>query len=63
VIPYGDISMLLAVARRYGAGYLVLEQNNPWQLADLYHARIEPPELEYLGSIKTTRLYRITLEE
>ncbi len=63
VIPYGDTNMLLAVARRYGAGYLVLEQNNPWQLADLYHALIEPPELEYLGSVKTTRLYRITFEE
>lgn len=63
VIPYGDTNMLLAVARRYGAGYLILEQNNPWQLADLYHARIELPELAYLGSVKTTRLYRITFEE
>jgi hypothetical protein len=63
VIPYGDPDMLLAAARRYQARYLVLEQNNPWQLADLFHARVVPPELEYLASVGSTRLYRIKIRE
>ncbi len=63
VIPYGDTGMLLAAARQYGARYLILEQTNPWQLADLYHERVRVSELRYLGSVAATRLYRVSLEE
>jgi hypothetical protein len=59
VIPYGDESMLLAAARRYGVRFLVLEITNPPQLSALYHGRVDPPELEYLASVGLTRLYRI----
>jgi hypothetical protein len=63
VIPYGGVDMLLAAARKYDARYLVLEANNPWQLADLFHRRNVPPGLEYLGSVGTTQLFRIKREE
>lgn len=63
VIPYGDSQMLLAAARWYGARYLVLEQTNPWQLADLYNGREAPGGLEHLGDVNRTRLYRIEAGE
>jgi hypothetical protein len=63
VIPFGDEKMLLAAARQYEIRYLVLEITNPGQLADLYHARVSPSELEYLASVGTTRLYRINLRK
>lgn len=59
VVPYGDEQVLLEVARKYGIQYLVLEISNPWQLVNLYEARVNPPELEYLEAAGSTRLYRI----
>ena len=59
VIPYGDEQILLRAARHYQADYLVLEKTNPVPLVDLYLRRREPSELEYLGRIGTTALYRI----
>jgi hypothetical protein len=62
VIPFGDEQMLLAAARQYGIRYLVLETNNAQQLAPLYYGQVNPPELEYLVSVGTTRLYRINIQ-
>ncbi len=61
VIPDGDEEMLLAAARQFQARYLVLEITNPWMLLDLYLGQSQRPELTYLTSIGTTRLYRIDL--
>jgi hypothetical protein len=63
VIPYGDEQVLLTAARTYDIRYLVLEISNPRQLGNLYHGRVNPPELEFLGSAGKTRLYRIRLEK
>lgn len=63
VIPHGDEQTLLAAARQFDIRYVVLEASNPRQLSDLYHARVNPPELEYLETAGTTRLYRIRLVE
>lgn len=60
VIPYGDENMLLDVAGQFGVRYLILERTNPWQLANLYHGRVVSPELEYLTTVGSTRLYRVT---
>jgi hypothetical protein len=61
VIPNGDAQMLLAAARQFGMRYLILEVNNPVALGDLYLERTQPPELVYLSSVGSTRLYRIDL--
>jgi hypothetical protein len=63
VIPYGDEQMLLAAARKYGIRYVVLETNNASQLSPLYHGQVNPPELEYLTSVGSTRIYRINLQK
>jgi hypothetical protein len=59
VIPFGDERMLLSAARKYAVDYLILEASNPYQLESLYQRLHEPPELEYLGQVGTTSLYRI----
>jgi hypothetical protein len=61
VIPYGDDSMLYAAAQRYRVRYLVLELTNPWQLAPLYDRREDArSEFEYITSVGTTHLYRVS---
>lgn len=59
VIPYGDATMLLDVARQYQVRYLILEKTNPWQLANLYYHRVIPIELEYLTEVGTTQLFKV----
>jgi len=59
VIPYGDERTLIAAAQKYHLDYVVLETTNPRQLADLYHGRVSPPELEYLTSVGSTKLFRV----
>lgn len=60
VIPYGDENMLLAAARQFDVQYVVLERTNPRQLSKLYHGQVTSPELEYLTTVGSTRLYRIS---
>jgi hypothetical protein len=62
VIPFGDEQMLLAVARKYKARYLVLEPNNAYYLPGLYSVEAVLPELEYLEAVGETRLFRINLQ-
>jgi hypothetical protein len=57
VIPNGDAQTLLAAARQYGVHYIILEDHNPQQLANLYHGREIPSELRPVGSVGTTRLF------
>jgi hypothetical protein len=63
VVPYGDPQMLLAAARKYQIRYLVLETNNSPELGDLYRAKIDVPELDYLSSVGSTRLYRVKYQK
>lgn len=44
-IPNGDPETLLAVCRRYGATYLILEPNHPAPLTGLYKKENVPPAL------------------
>ena len=39
VVPNGDVDMLLSVADRYGVSYVVLDQNRPEALAEVYEGR------------------------
>lgn len=59
VIPYGDEHTLISAALRYRARYVILETNNPRQLSDLYHNRVSPPELEYMASVGSTKLFLV----
>ncbi|MBN1937835.1 MAG: glycosyltransferase family 39 protein [Anaerolineae bacterium] len=45
VVPNGDVDMLLRVAGRYGARYVILDENAPLPLRPIYDQLAEPFEL------------------
>lgn len=62
VIPFGNQSTLLAVAERYHASYVVIEENSKFNdIKHLYENPQENPSFNYLGEIDGARLYEIEL--
>jgi len=49
----------LAVAARYNVQYLVLDQNYVEGLKSLYEQPQNYPRLEFLGTVKDARIFRI----
>lgn len=62
VIPDGNVHTMLEAARRYSAGYLILETDHVSGLDWLYTWPGNRPGLEYLGAVREIHLYRIDLE-
>jgi hypothetical protein len=59
-LPFGDEATLLAVARKFGARYLVLEKGGTFEsIQDLYNNPQDNPSFTYLGEVDSARLYRI----
>jgi hypothetical protein len=58
-IPDGDVSASLAVARRYGGAYLLLEPNHPRALEGLYTNPGDRPGLVYLLTMEGTHIFHI----
>jgi hypothetical protein len=59
-LPFGDESMILAAAKKYGARYLVLEKAGTFDsIQDLYDHPEDNPSFKYLGEVDSARLYRI----
>jgi hypothetical protein len=61
VIPDGDITHTLAVAERYGASYLLLEENQE-NLLDLYQSPSDVGNLRYVGTWHKIRIFQIVSE-
>jgi len=60
VIPYGNDAVLLEVAERYNARYLILEKNGVYDgIKALYDTPRQDPIFDYLGEVNGARLYRI----
>ena len=59
VVPDGGVPDLLAAAQRYQASYLLVEENHPAGLGDLYSDPGDLPGLEYLGMFERTQIFRI----
>ena len=59
VIPDGDPGTLLKVADRYDASYLVLEENHPAGLDELYNNPQCCQDLEFITSVNGARIFRI----
>jgi hypothetical protein len=57
--PYGDVSTLRTVAKRYHARYLLLEYNHPKDLDGLYDDPGDRPGLRYLFEFEDTQVYAI----
>jgi hypothetical protein len=59
-LPFGDESTILAVAQRFGARYLVLENGGTFDsIQDLFENPESNPSFQYLGEVESARLYRI----
>jgi hypothetical protein len=59
-LPFGDESTILAVAKKFGARYLILEKGGTFEaIDDLYQNPDGNPSFTYLGEIDNARLYRI----
>ena len=61
-IPNGGVEPLLAAARQYGAGYVLLEANHPAGLASLYAHPGDQPGLHYVTSFDGAHLFEVNLE-
>jgi hypothetical protein len=62
-LPYGDESVILQVAERYGAGLLVLEEGGTFEaIQGLFDEPGSSAAFEYLGEVDEAKLYRIVLE-
>ncbi|MBC8330699.1 MAG: hypothetical protein H8E28_01835 [Anaerolineae bacterium] len=59
VIPDGDMDILLAVARRYGAQIVLLESNHPRGLDDLYNNPTAYSQFELLWSDGESHILQI----
>jgi hypothetical protein len=60
VVPYGDETVLLAVAKRYNAHYLILEDHGVYDdIKALYDNPQQNPMFDYMGEVNGARLYRI----
>ncbi len=58
VVPDGSRETMLAAARRYHAGYLLLDNNQP-KLADLYAQPGDREGLDYLRSVAGVQIYQV----
>lgn len=63
VIPEGDEQTILAVAQRYGGKYLLLEQNHPAGLDDLYRNPGDRPGLRYLKTDEEIHIFEVISDD
>ncbi len=62
VIPLGELDTVLEVARKFGAEYLVLEQNTTPQLKDLYQSPRTLAGLTYLTTMDGAEIFRFEIQ-
>jgi hypothetical protein len=61
-LPFGDEATIQAVAKRYSARYLVLEQGGTFAaIQDLYDHPQSDPAFVYIGEVNEAKLYRVEL--
>jgi len=62
-LPYGDESVILQVAKKYGAGLLVLEGSGTFEsIQELYDHPGDNDAFMYMGEVDEAKLYRINIE-
>jgi hypothetical protein len=62
VIPDGNESAALQVARRYQSAYLLLERDHPRGLGELYHAPGDRPGMDYLLTVDGVHIFYMQIE-
>jgi hypothetical protein len=59
VIPDGDLATSLHAGEDFQASYLILEENHPDGLVEIYQHPGDYPGLQYLGAVKQMHIYMI----
>jgi hypothetical protein len=60
VLPFGDESTILSVAKKFNARYLVIEKGGTFPtIQDLYDHPQSNPSFVYIGEVNEAKLYRI----
>ena len=59
MIPDGDEKTLVSVAKRYTAIFIILDQNHPRGLEELYTTPADRGSIKYLGTYENARIYTI----
>jgi hypothetical protein len=59
IIPNGNIHMLLKVAKRYQARFVLLDGNHPEGLRDVYESPSDHPDLSFLKTVGDTHILRV----
>lgn len=57
VIPFGHEQDVLTAGRRYGARFLLLDENNSGYLSEWYLHPVTTRDLNYLGTVEGVRIY------
>jgi len=60
-IPNEEIEVILEVAHRYEAGYLILESDHPYTLNDLYQGEMSHPSLHLQRTLTDSLGHPVTI--
>src|SRR5512135_3287383 len=59
VVPYGDESVMVAAASRYGAKYLIIEAAGAAGPIESVYKNLSSQSFPYLGNIDGTHIFRV----
>lgn len=59
VIPNGDVDTLLRAADDYNVEYVILDENHPKSLSQLFDNPDNQPGLDYLGTIENVHYFKV----
>jgi hypothetical protein len=59
VIPNGDLQTSLSAAQKYQAGYLILDENYPQGLGEIYLTPGDYPGISYMDTIQQMQIYLV----
>lgn len=58
VIPHGDLSVTFQAGKHYEASYLVLDENHPKDLVDIFTNPRDLPGLRYLDNVANMQIFK-----
>jgi len=58
-IPNEPPDVLVEVAERYGASYLIMDENHPQPLVGLYHGKENHPDIKLIATFENIKLYQL----
>jgi hypothetical protein len=58
-VPNEPVSGLIEAADKYGGTYLILDENHPKPLVDLYHGERDYPDIQLIDRYDNIKIYRL----